>query len=69
MKVRWCIPLVVLGIALALTWAAAASPPPPGGEAEQMFMPRGGGLTSPTLLALPPTCRSPHVSPSIDPQS
>jgi hypothetical protein len=38
MKARWCIPLVVVGIILALTWAAAAAAPlPPGSEAEQMF--------------------------------
>ncbi len=38
MKARWCISLVVVGIILALTWAAAAaSPLPPGSEAEQMF--------------------------------
>ena len=39
MKARWCIPLVVVGLALALTWAAAAaSPLPPGSAAEQMPM-------------------------------
>ena len=43
MKARWCIPLVVVGIILALTWAAAAaSPLPPGSAAEQMFMTGGG---------------------------
>jgi len=43
MKARWCIPLIVVGIILALTWAAAAaSPLPPGSAAEQMFMTGGG---------------------------
>ena len=38
MKARWCISLIVVGIILALTWAAAAaSPLPPGSTAEQMF--------------------------------
>ena len=33
MKARWCIPLIVVGMALLLTGAAAAAAPlPPGSE-------------------------------------
>ena len=60
MKARWCIPLVVVGIILALTWAAGRAPLPPGSEAEQMFT---AGVTPdfPGFSQPLPTDRSPRV--------